>query len=165
MNERAEGENESGRQQLNAISPRCWEVVAVVEQANNRQRHCKQREDSSKQGVASKTEGWLEVLPGDCESALADLPAEAQAFVYAKSDSAHAGKGLVFDGSERFCVAADLSRFTVEGRRDCRRRGYVEADLTPVADASGRRTVTFTEKDDFGRRPLAAATGVKSAST
>ncbi|MGC6534647.1 MAG: DUF1036 domain-containing protein [Parvibaculales bacterium] len=104
------------------------------------------------QGVASKTEGWVEVLPGDCESALADLPAEAQAFVYAKSDSAHAGKGLVFDGSERFCVAADLSRFTVEGRRDCRRRGYVEADLTPVADASGRRTVTFTEKDDFGRR-------------
>ncbi len=104
------------------------------------------------QGVASKTEGWVEVLPGDCESALANLPDKAQAYVYAKSDAAHNGKGLVFDGSERFCVGADLDRFTVEGRRDCRRRGYVEADLTPVAGGTGRRTVTFTEKDDFGRR-------------
>lgn len=104
------------------------------------------------QGVASKTEGWIIVLPGDCETALADLPDDAQAFVFAKSDSAHAGGGLVFDGSERFCVGADLSRFTVEGRRDCRRRGYAEADLTPVAEGEGRRTVTFTEKDDFGKR-------------
>lgn len=104
------------------------------------------------QGVASKTEGWVEVLPGSCERALADLPGDAQAYVFAKSDSAHAGKGLVFDGSERFCVGADLNRFTVEGRRDCRRRGLVEADLTPVIGGSGRRTVTFTEKDDFSRR-------------
>lgn len=104
------------------------------------------------QGVASKTEGWVEVLPGACERALRDLPSDAQAYVFAKSDSAHAGKGLLFDGSERFCVGANLSRFTVEGRRDCRRRGLVEADLTPVVGGSGRRTVTFTEKDDFSRR-------------
>ena len=58
----------------------------------------------------------------------------------------------MFDGSERFCVGDELTRFTVEGRRDCRRRGYGEADLTPVAGGSGRRTVTFTEKDDFGKR-------------
>ncbi len=104
------------------------------------------------QGVASKAEGWINVLPGQCKNALDDLPNNAQAFVFAKSDVAHIGDGLVFDGSERFCVGADNARFTVEGRRDCRRRGYVEADLAQVTTNSGRRTVTFTEKNDYGRR-------------
>lgn len=104
------------------------------------------------QGVASKTEGWINILPGDCEEALDDMPSDAQAFVFAKSDAAHAGQGLVFDGSERFCVGAENKRFTVEGRRECRRRGYGEADLTPVASTSARPTVTFTEKNDYGRR-------------
>lgn len=104
------------------------------------------------QGVASKAEGWINILPGDCEEALDDMPANAQAFVFAKSDAAHAGQGLVFDGSERFCVGAENKSFTIEGRRDCRRRGLGEADLTPVASASTRPTVTFTEKNDYGRR-------------
>lgn len=104
------------------------------------------------QGVASKTEGWINILPGDCANALEDLPENALAFAYAKSDASHAGQGLVFDGNERFCVAAEDKIFTVEGRRECRRRGYGEAGLTPV-DATGRRpTVTFTEKNDYGRR-------------
>jgi uncharacterized membrane protein len=104
------------------------------------------------QGVASKTEGWIDILPGDCEDALDDMPSAAQAFIYAKSDPSHAGQGLVFDGSERFCVAAENKSFTVEGRRDCRRRGFGEADMTPVASSGGRPTVTFTEKNDYGRR-------------
>lgn len=104
------------------------------------------------QGVANKTEGWINIVPGDCETALEGMPDGAQAFVYAKSDAAHAGPGLVFDGSERFCVGAENKRFTVEGRRDCRRRGYGEADLTPVASSNTRPTVTFTEKNDYGRR-------------
>ena len=104
------------------------------------------------QGVASKTEGWINILPGDCEEALEDMPSDAQALVFAKSDAAHAGQGLVFDGSERFCVGAENKSFTVEGRRECRRRGYGEADLTPVASGSARPTVTFTEKNDYGRR-------------
>lgn len=104
------------------------------------------------QGVASKTEGWINILPGDCEEALDDMPGNAQAFVFAKSDAAHAGQGLVFDGSERFCVGAENKIFTVEGRRECRRRGYGEADLTPVASGGSRPTVTFTEKNDYGRR-------------
>ena len=118
----------------------------------NETSHVLQVAAAYQQGVASKTEGWISVLPGACETGLADLPDNAQVFTYAKSDAAHAGKGLVFDGSERFCVGADSPRFTVEGRRDCRRRGYVEADFTPVAPSSGRQTVTFTEKSDFGRR-------------
>lgn len=118
----------------------------------NETSHVLQVAAAYQQGVASKTEGWISVLPGDCENGLADLPDNAQVFTYAKSDAAHAGEGLVFDGSERFCVGADTEGFTVEGRRDCRRRGYVEADFTPVASSSGRQTVTFTEKSDFGRR-------------
>ena len=35
-------------------------------------------------GVASKTEGWQVILPGDCVSARAEIPAQAQAFVFAK---------------------------------------------------------------------------------
>lgn len=104
------------------------------------------------QGVASKTEGWINILPGDCAEALDDMPENAQAFAYAKSDASHAGQGLVFDGNERFCVAAEDKSFTVEGRRECRRRGYGEAGLTPVTATGRRPTVTFTEKNDYGRR-------------
>jgi len=122
----------------------------------NETSHVLQVAAAYQQGVASKTEGWISVLPGECQNGLADLPDNAQVFTYAKSDAAHAGEGLVFDGSERFCVGADRpddrAGFTVEGRRDCRRRGYVEADFTPLASSSNRQTVTFTEKSDFGRR-------------
>ena len=107
---------------------------------------------AARQGVASKTEGWIELLPGACENALADMPDDAQAYVYAKSDEAHAGEGLVFDGSERFCVASENRSFSVEGRRDCRRRGLIEADFAIVAGSSGRRVVDFTEKSNYGRR-------------
>jgi uncharacterized membrane protein len=104
------------------------------------------------QGVASKTEGWIELLPGVCRNALSDMPDDAQAYVYAKSDDSHAGEGLVFDGNERFCVAAEKRSFSVEGRRDCRRRGLIEADFAIVAGSTGRRLVEFTEKSNYGRR-------------
>ncbi|MCH1541741.1 MAG: DUF1036 domain-containing protein [Alphaproteobacteria bacterium] len=107
---------------------------------------------AARQGVVSKTEGWIELLPGVCRRALADMPDDAQAYVYAKSDDAHAGEGLVFDGSERFCVASENRSFSVEGRRDCRRRGLIEADFAIVAGNSGRRLVEFTEKSNYGRR-------------
>ncbi|CAI8231221.1 MAG: Uncharacterised protein [Alphaproteobacteria bacterium] len=80
------------------------------------------------------------------------MPDDAQAYVYAKSDEAHAGEGLVFDGGEGFCVAAENRKFSIEGRRDCRRRGLIEADFAVVAGNSGRRLVEFTEKSNYGRR-------------
>jgi uncharacterized membrane protein len=107
---------------------------------------------SVRQGVVSKTEGWIEILPGACAIALADMPDDAQAYVYAISDEAHAGEGLVFDGGEGFCVATENRQFSIEGRRDCRRRGLVEADFAVVAGSSGRRLVEFTEKSNYGRR-------------
>ena len=114
----------------------------------NETSHVLQVAAAYQQGVASKTEGWISVLPGECQNGLADLPDNAQVFTYAKSDAAHAGEGLVFDGSERFCVGADRpddrAGFTVEGRRDCRRRGYVEADFTPLASSSGLKSFSDT---------------------
>ena len=105
-----------------------------------------------RQGVASKTEGWFVLMPGSCETALKEMPEGARAFVYAHSDHTHAGSGLVFDGSERFCIGGRESRFTIEGRRECRRRDYMEADFAPVAVGAGRPQVDFTERADYGRR-------------
>lgn len=105
-----------------------------------------------RQGVASKTEGWFVLMPGSCETALEEMPEGARAFVYAHSARAHAGSGLVFDGSERFCIGDRASRFTIEGRRECRRRDYMEADFAPVAIGAGRPQVDFTERADYGRR-------------
>ena len=104
------------------------------------------------QGVASKTEGWQTVLPGQCQVSKTKIPDRAQAFVYAKSDSSHAGEGLVFDGQERFCVGPEGASFAIEGRRECRRRGYLEADFAPIAGNGKQLLVTFTEKADFGSR-------------
>lgn len=103
-------------------------------------------------GVASKSEGWIELLPGECATALAKMPDDATAFVYARSDAAHAGEGLLFSGSERFCVGKEGDQFTIEGRRECRRRGYIEADFAPVTRSNNASNVDFTEKRDFGRR-------------
>ena len=54
LNERAEAENESGSQQLNAVTPRCGQVVTVVEQANNRQGAAKQGEGQRQQALANE---------------------------------------------------------------------------------------------------------------
>ena len=108
-------------------------------------------------GVASKSEGWIMLLPGSCQTVLENMPSGATAFAYAKSDKAHAGQGLLFSGSERFCVGEDNNRFAIEGRRECRRRGYFEVDFAPVERQRNRSTVDFTEKSDLGRRRARAA--------
>lgn len=110
-------------------------------------------------GVASKTEGWETVLPGTCETALKNIPDGAGAFVHAVSHTAHSADTLVFDGSERFCVGPRGRRFTIEGRRECRKRGHVSADFAPVSMDASRPTVTFTEDDNFGR--LAVMAGIQ----
>ncbi len=104
------------------------------------------------QGVASKSEGWTQLLPGDCQQAMAQLPKGARVFTYAQSDSAYSGEGLVFDGGARFCIELENRDFVIEGRRECRRRGLLEVDFSPIANTSGRPLVTFTEKRDFGNR-------------
>ena len=110
-------------------------------------------------GLASKTEGWQSVLPGSCKTALKNIPDGAGAFVHAVSHAAHSADKLVFDGSERFCIGPRERRFTIEGRRECRKRGYVSANFAPVDMDATRPTVTFTEDDNFGR--LAVMAGIQ----
>ena len=110
-------------------------------------------------GLASKTEGWQSVLPGACKTALKNIPAGAGAFVHAVSHPAHSADKLVFDGSERFCIGPRERRFTIEGRRECRKRGHVSANFAPVEMDATRPTVTFTEDDNFGR--LAVMAGIQ----
>ena len=54
LNERAEAENESGRYQLNAVTPRCGQVVTVVEQANYRQGGSNQGKGRSSEPFATE---------------------------------------------------------------------------------------------------------------
>ena len=110
-------------------------------------------------GLASKTEGWQSVLPGACKTALENIPDGAGAFVHAVSHPAHSADKLVFDGSERFCIGLRERRFTIEGRRECRKRGHVSANFAPVEMDATRPTVTFTEDDNFGR--LAVMAGIQ----
>ena len=110
-------------------------------------------------GMASKSEGWQSVLPGSCKTALKNIPDGAGAFVHAVSHKAHSADKLVFDGSERFCIGLRGRRFTIEGRRECRKRGYVSANFAPVDMDATRPTVTFTEDDNFGR--LAVMAGIQ----
>ena len=110
-------------------------------------------------GLASKTEGWQSVLPGACKTALKNIPDGAGAFVHAVSHPAHSTDKLVFDGSERFCIGPRERRFTIEGRRECRKRGHVSANFAPVEIDATRPTVTFTEDDNFGR--LAVMAGIQ----
>lgn len=110
-------------------------------------------------GLASKTEGWQSVLPGACKTALKNIPDGAGAFVHAVSHPAHSADKLVFDGSERFCIGPRERRFTIEGRRECRKRGHVSANFAPVEIDATRPTVTFTEDDNFGR--LAVMAGIQ----
>lgn len=110
-------------------------------------------------GLASKTEGWQSVLPGACKTALKNIPDGAGAFVHAVSHPAHSADKLAFDGSERFCIGPRERRFTIEGRRECRKRGHVSENFAPVEMDATRPTVTFTEDDNFGR--LAVMAGIQ----
>ena len=117
--------------------------------------------------ICNRVSAWLgkqnrrvaSVLPGSCKTALKNIPDGAGAFVHAVSHAAHSADKLVFDGSERFCIGPRERRFTIEGRRECRKRGYVSANFAPVDMDATRPTVTFTEDDNFGR--LAVMAGIQ----
>ncbi len=102
-------------------------------------------------GSASRSEGWTQILPGQCEVGLRDLPSRAQAFIYAVSDPVHEGNGLVFEGRERFCIASMDEDFELDGRRECRNRGYIETDFADIDLRGKSPSVTFTEAESFGK--------------
>jgi len=121
--------------------------------------------------AAARSQGWQSILPGQCNTVSKTMPLKMPAFVYAHSDRAHAGEGLIFSGNERFCIVPETApntqpktppqsfsarnHFAIDGRRECRRRGYVEADFAPIRGTALNRTVTFTEKRNYGRQRAA----------
>jgi uncharacterized membrane protein len=123
--------------------------------------------------AAARSQGWQSILPGQCNTVSKTMPLKTPAFVYAHSDRAHAGEGLIFSGNERFCIVPETApntqpktppqsfsarnHFAIDGRRECRRRGYVEADFAPIRGTALNRTVTFTEKRNYGRQRAAMA--------
>ena len=78
------------------------------------------------------------MFPGKCEAAPQAPASGTELFVYARSLKVHAGDVQNFTGAERFCIRNDTN-FDINGRRECRMRGYVAADFSP-AEYSVRRT-------------------------
>jgi len=103
-------------------------------------------------GGASRSKGWAVIAPGTCKDSFDDMPEEASAYVYAVSHEAHAGKGIEFTGRERFCIAGHGEAFQLDGRRECRNRGYVGVDFAAIDLKASNPKVTFTEPEDFGKR-------------
>ncbi len=108
-------------------------------------------------GAASRSEGWLTIEPGRCVDSFDTRPDNAQAYVYAVSDKVHAGTGLVFDGRERFCVGELGEDFQIDGRRECRLRGFTGVDFSAIDVRSKKPRVTFSEPQDYKRQRAVTA--------
>lgn len=108
-------------------------------------------------GSASRSEGWQQILPGQCQVGLRNLPPRAQAFIYAVSDPVHKGNGLAFEGRERFCIASMVEDFELDGRRECRNRGYIETDFADIDLRGKLPSVTFKEAESFGAKKAEVA--------
>jgi uncharacterized membrane protein len=108
-------------------------------------------------GAASRSEGWIAIEPGRCVDAFETRPDNAQAYVYAVSDHAHAGTGLLFDGRERFCIDELGKDFEIDGRRECRLRGFTGVDFAAIDLRSKKPRVTFSEPQDYKRQRAVTA--------
>jgi uncharacterized membrane protein len=113
-------------------------------------------------GGASRSEGWTTLAPGMCEDKFGNRPDDAAGYVYAVSHQAHAGKGIEFTGRERFCVANVGETFQLDGRRECRNRGFVGVDFAAIDLRSSQPIVTFTEPEGFEKKRAVIA-GIQRA--
>lgn len=94
------------------------------------------------------TQGWTQVLPGECASILPGPVAKGDYYVFARSIDAHQGPTKYFSGSARFCTLPD--DFSIEGRENCALRGYDSHDFIRVSVKAGADwTTTFGEPGDF----------------
>ncbi|MGC6471252.1 MAG: DUF1036 domain-containing protein [Parvibaculales bacterium] len=107
-------------------------------------------------GAASKSQGWLQVMPGKCETGLLASAGTDEAFVYAQSDVIYSGPVQRFEGNEQFCISFD-GDFDIDGRRDCRERGFVAVDFALIDNNTDTPEVTFTDPLDFSRRQAKTA--------
>lgn len=137
-----------------------WSAVARAEPVSlcNETSHYLQASVAYADGAASRSEGWLTIEPGSCSSALEARPSNATAYVYAVSHPVHAGRGLLFDGRERFCIGRLQEDFEIDGRRECRVRGYLGVDFAPIDLGGKKQRVIFTEPEDYTKsRAVTAA--------
>lgn len=104
-----------------------------------------------KVGAATKSQGWLKVMPGYCQTGFLGTTDIEEAFVYAQSESIYSGAVQRFEGNEQFCIAFDED-FNIDGRRDCRQRGYVAVDFALIDTRTDTPEVTFTDPLGFTRR-------------
>ncbi len=99
-------------------------------------------------GAASQSKGWQKIIPGDCVPSKTLTNGKEQVFVYAQSDDIYSGSVKRFEGNEQFCISFD-SEFDIDGRRDCRERGYVATDFTQIDNRVKKPQVTFSDPLDF----------------
>ena len=100
-------------------------------------------------GGASRSQGWQVLVPGSCADSIIRPENTSEAYVHALSDPAHAGPGLIFDGRERFCTDALDTDFQIDGRRECRARGFRDSSFAPVDLRGNAPKVTFSETDEY----------------
>ena len=94
------------------------------------------------------TQGWTQVLPGECASVLPGPVTKGDYYVFARSIDAHQGPTKYFSGSARFCTLPD--DFSIEGRENCALRGFDSHDFIRVAVKAGADwTTTFGEPRDY----------------
>ncbi len=108
-------------------------------------------------GGAARSQGWRLITPGSCENSEIEIGKTSEAYVHAVSDPTHIGPGLIFDGRERFCTDAVENDFQIDGRRECRSRGFREASFAPIDLRGKSPTVTFSESDDYSKQQARAA--------
>ncbi|MGC6475551.1 MAG: DUF1036 domain-containing protein [Parvibaculales bacterium] len=102
-------------------------------------------------GAASQSKGWQTLMPGSCENSQVPFSGNESVFIYAQSDDIYAGPGQRFEGNEQFCVSFK-GDFDIDGRRECRERGFTSADFANVDMQTDQPQISFSDSLDFGRK-------------
>ena len=94
------------------------------------------------------TQGWTEILPGECASVATGAVVKGDYYVFARSIDAHKGPTKFFSGNFSFCTLPDT--FTISTRENCAAHGYDAFDFIRVPVKAGDEwTTTFGEPRDF----------------
>ncbi len=95
-------------------------------------------------GRPTSLRGWQTLMPGSCENSQITLSGNERVYVYAQSDDIYAGSGQRFEGNEQFCVSFK-GDFDIDGRRECRERGFTSADFANVDTQSAQPQISFSD--------------------
>ena len=94
------------------------------------------------------TQGWAEILPGECASVTKGPVVKGDYYVFARSIDAHKGPTKFFSGNFSFCTLPDT--FSIPVRDNCAAHGYDAFDFIRVPVKAGNEwTTTFGEPRDY----------------